>query len=430
MEGSGIILQDNLILRSGEEPINVSFQILPINDKQGFWVNATSGIKVAVRYYDEASNTRRLSVVATVTEDTTVEGKIWIQLDNGIRKECNVTILPEIVPPPKFRNTPEIVFRGGKAIVEYEFLDIGENEDQTEINWYRVDKKDRSQFSIVNSSRRSNERDSRKLAITREDRPCKEIRLTSADIGKHIKVNIKPKHANSQKGLGLNVVSHIVKAADVDESVVILNPQTIVTNDDYDMEPGYFTVRGNIESGKCFSIPNRAALITESMGCGLYYMKEKAISDMSLVVLLDPECKTGDGFSGPCQYADIYIKYNPQTQNGYALRIENTPTDVGKVVFCLHHIKNGNSSPISDEYTSSAFKPGCEINLQVKDDILNAFITYDDGEDFSDVELRAKINPNDFGGFGFKFMAEPEVGYRCSMKYMEAIYEEGGYNIK
>ncbi len=430
MDGSSIILQDNLIIRRGEEPTNLSFQILPVKDKQSFWVNATSGIKIAVTNYDDVNNSRVLSVVASDIEDAPVEGKIWIQLDSGLKQECNVTILPKIVPPPKFKNTPEIIFKGGKAIVEYEFSDIGENEDQSDISWYRVDKKDRSQFSIVNNGRRSNEKDSRKLASTRGSKPCREIRLTTADIGKHIKVNIKPKHANSQKGLGLNVVSHIVKATDVDESVIILNPQTAVTENDYDVEPGYFTARGDIKSGKCFGIPIRTALITESMGCGIYYMKEKAVTDMSLVVLLDPECETGDGFNGPCQYADIYIKYNPQTQNGYALRIENTAIEDGKVMFCLYHIKNGNSTPLSESYISSAFKPGCEINLQVKDDILNAFITYDDGEDFSDVELRAKIKTNDFGGFGFKFMAEPEKGYRCSIKYMEAIYEEGGYNIK
>lgn len=430
MDSSSIILQDNLIIRSGGEPADLSFKILPVSDKQSFWINSSPGIRVSVRNYDNDSNVRVLSVIADDMENAPADGKIWIKLDNGVTEECNVTVLPKIVPPPKFENTPEIIFKDGKAIVNYKFSDIGEYEDQSEVSWYRVDKKERSKMSILNCEGRLNENDSRKIAITREDKPCKEIRLTSADIGKHIKVNIKPKHENSMKGLGLNVVSHIVKASDVNESAIILNPKSAVLDNDYDIEPGYFTVRGNIRSGKCFCSAKRDSIITESMGCGIYYMKEKNVSDMSLVVLLEPECQSGDGFNGPRQYADIYIKYNPQTQNGYALRIENTAATDGKVMFGLYQIKNGNSTLISEQYVSEAFKPGCEINLQVRDNVLNAFITYDDGEDFSDVELRAKIKSNDFGGFGFKYMAEPEKGYRCSIKYMEAIYDEGMYNIK
>ena len=165
------------------------------------------------------------------------------------------------------------------------------------------------------------------------------------------------------------------------------------------------------------------------MGCGIYYMKEDCIDDMSLVAIIEPECMTGNGFDAPYQYADIYIKYNPEVQSGYALRIESTAAEDGKVKFCLYQIKNGNGTPISDEYLSDAFKAGCEIELQVRDDILNAFISYDDGEDFSDVEIRGKIRTNDFGGFGFKYMAEPEEGYRCNIKYIEAFYSSESHKM-
>ena len=423
MDCSSIIMNDSLIIRSGGEAEKLKFQILPVEDKQSFWVNSTSDINVSVKSYNDKENERVLNVTGTNTGNAPVEGKIEIRLDNGVSAECRVTILPEIVQAPRFVKTPEIAFVDGKAVIEYELTELGEYDDQTEISWYRVDKKDRSNFAVVNLAKKSNETDSRKVAVSRDNKPCREIRLTAADIGKHIKVNIKPKHSNSEKGQGLNIVSRIVKEADVNEALVILNPYTAVTMDDYDMEPGYFTVRGQVESAKSFGVPARPALVTESMGCGIYYMKESNITDMSLVVLLEPECTNGNGFCGPHQYADIYIKYDPDTQNGYALRIESTAAEDGKVIFCLYQIKNGNSTPVSDEFLSDAFKPGCEINIQVRDDIMNAFISYDDGEDFSDVELRAKIRPNDFGGFGFKYMAEPEEGYRCCLKYMEASYD-------
>lgn len=429
MSCSSIIMEDKLIIRSDKESVDFCFQILPVEDKQSFWINATSGIEVSVKNYDDVKNLRVLRVSAVNDSETPVEGKITVQLDNGVTQECRVTVLPRIVPAPRFKNTPEIVFRDGKAVVDYEFVNMGDNEDRSEISWYRVDMKDRSDFEIVNFAKKSNEKDCRKIAVSRNGRACKSIRLTSADIGKHIKVNIKPKHSNSEKGQGLNIVSQIVKPADVNESVVLLNPQTVVTTDGYDMEPGYFTVRGRMESVQSSGIHARSVLTTESMGCGIYYMKEKNVSDMSLVVLLDPECRSGNGFSGPGQHVEIYIKYDPQNRNGYALRIESTAAEDGKVAFGLYQVKNGNSTPLSEAVLSNAFKPGCEINLQIREDVMNAFITYDDGEDFSDVELRATIRPNEFGGFGFKFMAEPEEGYRCSIKYLEASYENEGYKM-
>ena len=69
------------------------------------------------------------------------------------------------------------------------------------------------------------------------------------------------------------------------------------------------------------------------------------------------------------------------------------------------------------------FVAGNLVNITVKADIINAFITYDDGEDFADVEIKAKIKQNDFGGFGFKHMAENTEGYRCILKGMVATYK-------
>ena len=323
--------------------------------------------------------------------------------------------------PPRFAQTPEIVFCDGKAIIQYQLLELGDYVDQTEISWYRVDNIDRSNFKYINLSRTSNETDSRKVAITRDGAPCREIRLTSADVGKHIKVNIKPKHNNSETGQGLNIVSRIVRPTDVVSDRVMLNPRTVVVSNEYDMELGYFTVRGDMVSGRSFTNANRPALIAESTGCGIYYAHELPVDNMSLVVMVEPEDESGNGYDKPRQYTDIYIKYDPATSNGYALRIGET-SDQGKTVFCLYQIKNGNGTPISNEFVSDAFKPGCEITLQVKNDVLSAFISYDNGEDYTDLELRAKTRGNNYGGFGFKYMGDVSEGYRVALKYMEAEY--------
>lgn len=426
---SSIVIEKNLIIRSGAEATLLKFKILPVESKQGFWINATSGITVNVKQSDYTQNERILSVTGFNNEKMSKEEKIIITLDDGSTEECSITVLPEMEMPPGYAKMPEIIFRDGKAIIDYELSELGENEDQSEISWYRVDNKNRSNYELTSLSRRSNETDGRKIAVSRWDKPCREIRLTTADIGKHLKVNIKTKHSNSEIGQGENIISRVVRTTDVNMESIILESETVVTDNDYDMEPGYFSVRGDLESVGSLGIYGTSGLLTKSMGCGIYYMKEDCIDDMSLVAIIEPECMTGNGFDAPYQYADIYIKYNPEVQSGYALRIESTAAEDGKVKFCLYQIKNGNGTPISDEYLSDAFKAGCEIELQVRDDILNAFISYDDGEDFSDVEIRGKIRTNDFGGFGFKYMAEPEEGYRCNIKYIEAFYSSESHKM-
>ncbi len=421
MENS-ILIDKNLIIRSGTDGEDLSFELPKEKAGQSFWIKATEGISFYMRHSDNQSGKRVINISAINNSDEAVKGAVVVELDDGTRAECKITVLPKLSMPPRFMKTPEIVFKDGKAVINYVLPELDDNEDQSEISWYRVDNVNRSQFAYVNFAKVSNETDGRKIAVSKDGIPCKEIMLTSADVGTHIKANIKPKHSNSEMGQGLNIVSRIVRPTDVVSDRVVLNAKTAVVNRDYDMEPGYFTVCGKMESSTTFMNTKRPALVTESMGCGVYYNHGKVVDDMSLVVMIDPEDVTGNGFTGPRQYADIYIKYDPVMCNGYALRIEGTAADDGKTVFCLYQMKNGNAIPISDEYISKAFRPGCEITLQVKSDVLTAFISYDDGEDFEDIELRAKTRGNELGGFGFKYMAETVAGHRAAIKYMEAQY--------
>lgn len=415
-------MNKNLIIRSGTDGEDLQIEISREKINQGIWIKATEGIEFYMKNSDVQAGIRVINVSAINEQDETIKGTIIVELDDGTKEECKVTILPKLSMPPRFMKTPEIEFRDGKAIINYVLPELYDNEDQSEISWYRVDNIDRSQFAYVNFSKVSNETDGRKIALSKNGVPCKEIMLSWADVGTHIKVNIKPKHSNSEMGQGLNIVSRIVRPADVVMDRVVLNPKTAVVNRNYDIEAGYFTVCGKLETSNTFRNANRQALVTESMGCGIYYNHSKIVDDMSLVIMIDPEDETGNGFSGPRQYADIYIKYDAITSNGYALRIEGTAADNGKTVFCLYQIKNGNAIPISDEYVSEAFKPGCEITLQVRSDVLTAFVSYDDGEDFADFELRAKTRGNELGGFGFKYMAETSIGNRVAIKYIEAQY--------
>lgn len=422
LHNSQIFMTDKVIVRSGEDESFIGFQILPKDDTQGFFVKSSSFIKVGIKETDSEENLRVLSVKGINDGEEILEGFVSVTLDDGTEAECEVLVLPKYIAPPSFVKEPRIYFEKGFAIVDYEFGDMDNNIDQTQISWYRLGKFEKSRFSIIDYFRKTTEEECRRIAVSRDNVPLKKIPLTMADVGKHIKISVKPKHSNSYLGQEVFYISELIKEEYVDKNIIELNAASVDDYNDYDMLPGYFTVRGDMKvEQQLFN--NEYGLLTESMGCGIYYNSSRQAENMILHMNIDPECNNGNGFDGASQYEEIYIKYDPIEKNGYGLRIESTVADDGKVNFVLYHYKNGNGTPISEPQSSDAFRPGCEITLEIDKDILNAFITYDDGDDFSDLELRAKIKENSYGGFGFKHMAEATEGYRCYLKKMIVNYK-------
>ena len=419
---SQIFMTDKVIVRSGEDVSFIGFQILPKDNTQGFFVKTSSFINIGIKETDSEENLRVLSVKGKNDSNEIIEGVVSVTLDDGTYAECKVQVLPEYIASPRFSREPRITFENGYAILDYEYEDLGGNIDQAQISWYRLSKVEKSRFSMVNFFKKTSEEECRRVAVSRGGNPVRSIKLTTADIGKYIKVGIKPKHNNSYIGQEIYYISEVVKEEYVDKEKVVLDVLSVDDNSEHDMLPGYFTVRGSLVSEQSLG-NDEYIMITETMGCGIYYNSEKQAESMIVHVNVDPECIDGNGFDGVHQYEEIYIKYDPVEQNGYGLRIESTAAANGKVNFTLYHYKNGNGTAIGESSLSDAFRPGCEITLEVDKDIFNAFITYDDGDDFSDLELRAKIKESTYGGFGFKHMAETTEGYRCYLKSMVATYK-------
>ena len=69
---SSIVIEKNLIIRSGAEATLLKFKILPVESKQGFWINATSGITVNVKQSDYTQNERILSVTGKKKEKMSI----------------------------------------------------------------------------------------------------------------------------------------------------------------------------------------------------------------------------------------------------------------------------------------------------------------------------------------------------------------------
>src|SRR4029079_13281788 len=99
------------------------------------------------------------------------------------------------------------------------------------------------------------------------------------------------------------------------------------------------------------------------------------------------------------QKADIYIKFDPRTGNGYSLRYWRTTQSTTAVMFQLYRIENGVGTPLDDtQVLSGVFKPNTEFVLQVIGDQFTVEAHND--VDSETLALAGTITPNDFGGAG------------------------------
>ncbi len=118
--------------------------------------------------------------------------------------------------------------------------------------------------------------------------------------------------------------------------------------------------------------------------------------------------KAGQGFSVPGSpadsgprnlHADMYIKYDPRTRNGYALRMWRTTQSASKCMFQLYKIENGAGSPLNDrQVLSGVFKTTTHMTLKVTG--TNLTVSASNDVDKETLALEGTIAPNRFGGAG------------------------------
>ena len=129
---------------------------------------------------------------------------------------------------------------------------------------------------------------------------------------------------------------------------------------------------------------------------------------MQLELFMTPEKTAGQGFSVPGSpletgpnnlHSDVYIKYDPRTRNGYALRFWRTTLSSSKCMFQLYQIENGLGAPIDErQVLSGVSKPNTTMTLT----IAGSKFTVDavNTDDSETLHLEAVIKPNRFGGAG------------------------------
>ncbi|HKW28570.1 MAG TPA: pectinesterase family protein [Verrucomicrobiae bacterium] len=342
-------------------------------------LSRTTGSNVVVTGRNTTSQAEWVAVRATAT--------------NGIYVTASVYVEPKYTDPPAVTAGPTIhLSADGAAIVDYT-LDLHGREDQSLVSWYLCD--DASGINL------------QKIAVTRGDQPLKTLPLTPGYVGKYLKVTVQPKHNISDPGPEVQVVTaKPVVAADVRSATISPDFRNFVpdTNDTY--VSGLWTVLGTwaVVTGDDFV---HGYGIRPSTRAYLLYQQDADCGDMQVDLVMASE-KAGQGFSVPGSpaesgprnlHADVYIKYDPRTRNGYALRFWRTTRSADKCLFQLYKIENGTGLPLNDQQVlSGVFKTTTHMTLKVTGTTLA--VTASNDVDQETLALEGTIVPNRFGGAG------------------------------
>lgn len=132
---------------------------------------------------------------------------------------------------------------------------------------------------------------------------------------------------------------------------------------------------------------------------------------MQVELLMRPDKTAGQVFSVPGSpadegprnlHADIYIKYDPRTGNGYSLRFWRTTQSSRKCMFQFYKIVDGVGTPLDDQQMlTGVFKRDTQLTLKVTGTKLTA--TASNTSDDETLQLESTIATNRFGGTGMSW---------------------------
>jgi hypothetical protein len=362
---------------------------------------------------------------------------------NGFYVTVHVNVEPAFLDPPKFTTQPVVATpTDGKVSVHYA-LALGDHEDQSLITWYQC----------ANAACAG----PRKVAVSRGNLPLRSYTLTAGDIGKYLRVSVQPKHNISDPGPEVTATAaKPITAGEVKLAVVNPNFRNFVETENKTYENGEWTVIGTWTSVSGDSLLNGYGLRVSGLlgapparGFGappaltaapatpgipnpyaaLLYVNDAPTGNMQVKVVMSPEKTAGQGFGiagSPddiprVERADIFIKYDPRTKNGYSLRFWRTIQSAGKCMFQLYKIENGVGHPLNDQrQLTGVFKPNTIITLSVTGSKLT--VTGSNTVDGETLSLEGTIAPNSFGGAGVYWSGSVPVGNSNVYSQLEITY--------
>jgi hypothetical protein len=357
----------------------------------------------------------------TVTGRNTTNHAEYVSVNaaaaNGFYVTSHIYVEPKYIDPPTFARKPVIGLPAdGKIAVTYA-LNLGGREDESIIDWYVCD-------DTQCATRRE-------VAVSRGNVPLRQLTLLPGFADKFIEASVQPKHNISDPGPETVAIS--IKPINLSETRKNINPnfRNFVETPNENYVSGMWTVLGTWTSSAGDNLVNGYGLRVASQGAQLLYQNDDPADGMMLKVVMTPEKTAGQGFgiagspddnAGPRnQKADIYIKYDPRTRNGYSLRFWRTIQASDKCMFQLYQIVDGIGHPVSgQQQLTGVFKPNTTIVLMVDNNTFTA--TGSNTTDGETLSLKATIVPNNYGGAGVAWTGSVPFGNSVVVSQFEISY--------
>lgn len=337
------------------------------------------------------------SVVVTArnTTDQPQWAAITAAAPNGYHVTAYVYAEPKYVDPPAFTSAPRLGAPRDGAISVVYAVDLARREDQSLVSWSLCDDAPCSKAKLV--------------GISRGNRPLTTLALMPGFAGKFLKVSVRPKVEISEAGPEVSAISSApVAASAIPSADVSLNARNLVTDAGTTYETGLWTVIGpwTVENEPEFV--NGYGARSGNGPASLLYQPDAARGDMQVELVMTPDKTAGQGFSIPGSpsetgarnlHSDVYIKYDPHTKNGYALRFWRTTQSATKCMFQLYRIVDGIGAPLDDrQVLSGVLRPNTTMTLKITGDkfVVDAKNT----ENIDALHLEGTVAPNKFGGAG------------------------------
>ena len=343
------------------------------------------------------SRTAGANVVATAHNTTTRPQ--WVPITasapNGFYATAYVYAEPRYIDPPAVTSAPKIgAPRNGTVVVTYG-LGLAGHEDQSLVSW-----------SICDDAACSRPRE---VAVSRGDQPLKVLPLMPGFAGRFIRAAVQPKVEISEAGKAVYAISGTpIPASAIPSAKVSLRPRSLVTNPDNSYVSGLWTIIGPWSVADGPELVDGFGVRSGNGPASLLYQEDSERGDMRIDLVMTPDKREGQGFSVPGSpaeigprnlHSDIYIKYDPRTRNGYALRYWRTTQSSTKCMFQLYRIVDGVGTPLDGhQVLSGVFKPDTTMTLKATQNKL--VVDAVDSENDERLHLEGAIAPNRFGGGG------------------------------
>ncbi|GEC72670.1 hypothetical protein SAMN05443543_105126 [Flavobacterium flevense] len=334
---------------------------------------------------------------------------------SGLEAATVIDVAPPKLASPSFAKAPQLS-KINNGIITLKYQIDSSFKDESQVNWYRCSD--------------STGKNAIEILVSRDNVPLVSYPLTINDTGYYIMASVAPKHIRSDAGKAFTVITpKPISSRDItaDSNILSTDFKNSSTKNQLAIIPGFWTF-APLEQEKNGTPSNlkdvwyygegidgannkRGLLQTGRTGKLLYTAAKRDYTDMKLILDVTPFKTAGQGFSVAHMYMDVLIKYNPETQSGYGLRLIRTTKHHDAVDCILLEYKNGVATEISKAVTTNAFNGDCTITMEIKANQFMAKVSNSsstvkkattDGV-YPEAMLDAIIQPGVSGNFGILY---------------------------